>query len=216
MGIVLASNSPRRRELLKMIGIGDFRIIPDAGVEDIPSGLSPELAVCKIALQKARNVSALCNTNSPFYGDHEKIHTADSRQPQKRPIISPDDIIIAADTLVYLNGHALGKPNDERDAAAMLRMLSGNRHTVYTGVALLRGDVHVTGAEVTEVFFRAVSESEIAAYIKTGEPMDKAGAYGAQGRGALFIERLEGDFFNVMGLPLCRLSIMLRDFGMFL
>jgi septum formation protein len=169
-----------------MIGLDNFRVIPDDGDEEITPGLSPEHTVCKIALQKAMNVSRLCDDS---------------------------DIIIAADTLVYLDGQPIAKPVSPDDASAMLRALSGKRHTVHTGVVLLRGGTHITGAEKTEVFFREITDSEIAAYVKTGEPMDKAGAYGAQGRGAVFIERLEGDFFNVMGLPLCRLSVMLMDFG---
>jgi len=169
-----------------MIGLEDFEVAPDCSEEKLPPGLPPEQTVCQIALQKAINVS-------------------DSR--------SRDDIIIAADTLVYLDGRPLGKPAGKDDAAQMLKALSGRRHTVFTGLALLRGDEHTTGAEATNVFFREMSDSEISAYIETGEPMDKAGAYGAQGRGAVFIERIEGDFFNVMGLPLCRLSMMLRDFG---
>jgi septum formation protein len=189
MKIVLASGSPRRSELLKMIGIEGFSVIPDDSEEEITPGLSPELTVCKIALQKATNVSQLC-------GD--------------------DDIIIAADTLVYLDGTPISKPENTDEAAAMLRALSGRRHTVYTGVALVRGEVHITGAESTDVYFRDISDREISAYIKTGEPMDKAGAYGAQGRGAVFVERVEGEFFNVMGLPLCRLSVMLRSFGIFI
>ena len=186
MGIVLASGSPRRFELLKMVGIEDFRVIPDTGEEDIRPGLSPEQTVCEIALQKAVNVSAFCED---------------------------DDIIIAADTLVYLDGLPIAKPESPEDAEAMLRRLSGRRHTVFTGVALIRGDIQTTGAEKTEVFFRDISDSEISAYVKTGEPMDKAGAYGAQGRAAVFVKRVEGEFFNVMGLPLCRLSVMLKDFG---
>jgi len=186
MGIILASASPRRRELLNMIGIGSFKVIPDNSDEIISPGLSPEQLVCEIALNKAKNVShSVCS----------------------------DDIIIAADTLVFLDGRPLGKPGSPGDAAVMLRDLSGRRHTVYTGLALLRNGVHATCAEVTDVYFRVLSEDEIIEYVNTGEPMDKAGAYGAQGRGAVFIERLEGDFFNVMGLPLCRLSVMLKDFG---
>jgi len=188
MKIILASGSPRRHELLKMIGIENFEIIADTAEEELYPGLSPEHTVCKIALQKAKNVAQKCND---------------------------DDLIIAADTLVYLDGAPLGKPKDTTDAAKMLSALSGRSHIVYTGVALLRGDTHITGAEQTKVTFREMSESEIEAYIKTGEPMDKAGSYGAQGRGAIFIERIEGEFFNVMGLPLCRLSIMLRDFEIF-
>jgi len=169
-----------------MIGLEDFKVVPDASEEDMPQGLSPEQTVCFIALQKAQNVSHSCGE---------------------------DDLIIAADTLVYLDGLPLGKPEDPDDAAVMLRALSGRRHTVYTGVALLRGGAHVTAAEATDVYFRDIPDWEIAAYVRTREPMDKAGAYGAQGRGAVFIERIEGEFFNVMGLPLCRLTVMLRDFG---
>ena len=172
--------------MLELIGIEDFIVIPDPSEERVPFGLSSAEAVCEIALGKAKNVSQSCGI---------------------------DDIIIAADTLVYVDGRALGKPESKDDAARMLRELSGRRHTVYTGVAILRGNEHVTGVEVTDVLFREISESEIAGYIETGEPMDKAGAYGAQGRGAVFVERIEGDFYNVMGLPLCRLSIMLKRFG---
>jgi len=169
-----------------MIGIGDFTVIADNAEEEITPGLSPEQTVCEIALQKATNVSRLCDDS---------------------------DIIIAADTLVYIDGQPLAKPEDTEDAARMLRMLSGRPHTVYTGVAIIKGDVRVTASEKTDVYFRTMTENEILAYIDTGEPMDKAGAYGAQGRGSVFVERVEGEFFNVMGLPLCRLSVMLKDFG---
>jgi len=169
-----------------MIGIEDFVVIPDTGDEEIPCGFSPEQVVCSIALNKAKNVSLSCGV---------------------------DDIIIAADTLVYLDGRPLGKPGCPEDAVAMLKELSGRRHTVYTGVALMRGSFYTTGAEMTDVFFRNLSDSEIYTYVDTGEPLDKAGSYAAQGRGAVFVERIEGDFFNVMGLPLCRLFIMLGEFG---
>jgi len=186
MSIVLASGSPRRRELLRMIGIEDFKVIVDENEELIPHGLSPEQTVCEIAIGKAKNVSRSCDEY---------------------------DMIIAADTLVYMDGQPLGKPDGPDDAKSMLRALSGRKHTVFTGVALLRGSEHIVCVEKTDVCFRHISDDEISAYVKTGEPLDKAGAYGAQGRGAVFIERIEGDFFNVMGLPLCRLSKMLRDFG---
>jgi len=186
MSIVLASGSPRRLELLRMIGIKDFRVIPDTSDEKMLPGLSPEQMVCSIALQKAGNVSLLC-------GD--------------------DDIIIAADTLVYLDGHPLGKPVSPEDAAAMLSALQGRRHTVYTGLAILKGRKSVTASEKTDVYFREMSDSEIHAYVESGEPMDKAGAYAAQGRGAVFVERVEGEFFNVIGLPICRLGKILREFG---
>jgi len=186
MNIVLASGSPRRYELLKMIGIENFIVIPDTSGEEITPGLPPDEQVKKLANEKARNVSRVC---------------------------SKDDIIIAADTLVYLDGEPLGKPESRSDAAIMLSRLSNRHHTVYTGVTLLRDGVDITCAEKTKVYFREISPDEISAYIKTDEPMDKAGAYAAQGRGALFIKRIEGDFFNVMGFPLCRLSTMLKDFG---
>ena len=183
MNIVLASASPRRRELLSMMGFENFKVIPDESEEQVPHNLSPAQTVCAIALNKAKNVSLLCCDN---------------------------EIVIAADTLVYLEGRPLGKPENDNHAISMLRELSGRRHTVYTGIAVVKGDVRTTAFEQTDVFFREISDEEIRAYVKTGEPMDKAGAYGAQGRGAVFIERIEGDFFNVMGLPICRLSIMLR------
>ena len=186
MGIVLASSSPRRQELLRMVGLDGFRVIPAQSAEVAPPGLSPGLTVSGIALQKAKNVSLFCDF---------------------------DDIIIAADTLVCLDGRLLGKPLGPEGAAAMLKELSGRKHTVFTGVAIQKGGVSAVASEATDVYFREISDSEIAAYVATGEPMDKAGAYGAQGRGAVFVARIDGDFFNVMGLPLCRLSLMLREFG---
>ena len=184
--IVLASGSPRRFELLQMIGFENFRVMPYNGDEPIPPGLPPEQVVCGIALDKAKNISRFCDIC---------------------------DTIIAADTLVYMDGNPYSKPESADDAAAMLRELSGRRHTVNTGEVLLRDKRHMTGFEMTDVYFRDISDKEINAYVKTGEPMDKAGSYGAQGRGAVFIERIDGDFFNVMGLPLCRLSLMLSEFG---
>jgi septum formation protein len=169
-----------------MIGIEDFRIIAGDGEEQIPPGLSPEQTVCRIAIGKAKNVSSSCGSY---------------------------DTIIAADTLVYLDGQPMGKPESPEGAVSMLRALSGKMHTVSPGVALLRGAREMVCAEATCVYFRDMSDEEILGYVGTGEPMDKAGAYGAQGRGAVFIERIEGDFFNVMGLPLCRLFLMIKDFG---
>lgn len=184
MEIILASKSPRRYELLKMIGFKQLKVVPASGEEEI-SNLPPDQTVAKIAMAKAREVRSKCRR---------------------------EDLIIAADTLVYLDGQALGKPKDEREAKNMLNQLSGRRHTVYTGVALIQADQEAAASEMTHVFFRHLSEDEIEAYIQTGEPMDKAGAYGAQGKGAMLIEKIEGDFFNVMGLPLCRLYKMLRNF----
>ena len=125
----------------------------------------------------------------------------------------PDEIVITADTMVFLDGARLGKPRDEAHALEMLTALQGRRHTVCTGVTVCRGDYRDTQSEETEVFFRPATEQELRAYIRTGEPMDKAGAYGIQGRGALLVEKIHGDFFNVMGLPVLRLSRMLLPLG---
>jgi len=186
MKIILASGSPRRYELLKQMGIENFKVMADPSDEILTHGLSPQEQVCKLSLQKAQNVASSCNC---------------------------DAIIIAADTLVYLDDEPLGKPDSPTDAEKMLKKLSGRKHSVYTGVTLLKGDTHISAAEKTDVFFREISADEITAYVATGEPMDKAGSYAAQGKAAVFVEKIEGDFFNVVGLPICRLSIMLKDFG---
>lgn len=187
MKIILASKSPRRQELLEMLGFEDFIVIPAGDAEAVKAGLTPEDTVCEIALRKARSV---------------KLRTRG------------DNLIIAADTLVYLAGTCLGKPENKQDAKRMLMSLSGKKHTVYTGVAVIRGDRELCSAEASDVYFRELDESEVEAYIATGEPMDKAGAYAAQGLGALFVRRIEGDFFNVMGLPICRLGLMLKEFNL--
>ena len=182
--IVLASGSPRRQELLGRMGIRDFVVSVPQMEEVCPEGLSPEETVCRISRQKSGAVSA-----------------------------QEDDIVITADTMVFLDEARLGKPADEADALRMLTALQGRRHTVCTGVTVQQGNHILTESEATGVFFRPAAESELRAYIATGEPMDKAGAYGVQGKGALLVERLEGDFFNVMGLPVLRLSRMLAQFG---
>ena len=184
MSIVLASASPRRRELLEMMGL-EFEIIPAKDEADA-DGLSPSEAVAKIALGKALSV-------------------AENR--------AEEDLIIAADTLVCLDGELLGKPKNEKEAYEMLKKLSGKEHQVYTGVAVSQGGQASSGAEMTKVRFCEMTDEDIFAYIATKEPMDKAGAYGIQGKGAVFIEGIEGDYFNVMGLPLRRLNLMLKEFG---
>ncbi len=186
MSIILASASPRRKELLEMLGVRELRIVPAVGEEKAAPGLPPSELVKALAAHKAKEVSA---------------------------IASPDDVVLAADTIVWADGAVFGKPRSETHAAEMLRTLSGRQHEVYTGVAVIRGGVTLLDYERSAVRFRALSDREIAAYIATGEPMDKAGAYGIQGRASLFVEGIEGDFFNVMGLPLCRLGIMLRELG---
>jgi septum formation protein len=127
----------------------------------------------------------------------------------------PDALVIAADTVVTLDGRVLGKPADEEEAKQMLSLLSGRRHEVYTGVTLAKGATSRSEYEVSAVWFRDLLPDEIEAYVATGEPMDKAGAYGVQGLGSLFVSRIEGDFYNVMGLPVCRLGQMLPSFGVY-
>lgn len=185
MGIVLASASPRRKQLLEMLGL-TFTVRPAKGEEAVPDGVDPKEAVQYLSAQKAGSVAAEC---------------------------AWDDVIIGADTIVWYGGNILGKPRDEEDAARMLSMLSGNTHMVYTGVTVRKGDTVLSAAEETKVRFRRISDREIKAYIQTGEPMDKAGAYGAQGYASLFVEGMEGDFFNVMGLPVCRLGKLLKEVG---
>ena len=187
--IVLASASPRRQELLRRIGIEDFDIRVPEVEEAFPQGLTPPEVVAHISREKADAATALC---------------------------TPEEIVITADTMVFLDDQRLGKPADEADALRMLTSLQGRRHTVCTGVTVRQGARRLTEAESTDVYFRPASREELLAYIKTGEPMDKAGAYGVQGKGALLVERLDGDFFNVMGLPLLRLSRMLARFGVVL
>ena len=184
--IVLASGSPRRQELLRRIGVTEFDIVvPDAD-ESVPAGLNARETVARIARAKAEAARALT---------------------------AAEDIVITADTMVFLDDERLGKPRDEADALRMLTELSGRRHTVCTGVTVRQGDRLNCFTVSTDVYFRAVSERELRGYIASGEPMDKAGAYGIQGLGSLLVERIDGDFFNVMGLPLLPLYEALRGFG---
>lgn len=183
--IVLASQSPRRRELLGGL-VSNLTIMPDTSEEVVEDGATPEETVKKLALQKARNVSAKAES---------------------------DALVIAADTVVFIDGKILGKPQDEKEAAAMLRLLSGREHHVCTGIAIIDNAAakRYSCFERTVVHFKHLSDAEIERYISTGEPMDKAGAYGIQDIGALFVESIRGDYFNVVGLPLCRLAQILKD-----
>ena len=186
MTVILASQSPRRRQLLGQMGFTDFKICPARGEEVAAPGLTPAQLVEALSHQKAAEVAA---------GAAE------------------DDLVIAADTVVSIDGRVLGKPHSTQQAAQMLADLSGREHTVYTGVTVRRGDQILTRHEATQVRFRPLTEEEIAAYVATGEPMDKAGAYGIQGRGALLARGIDGDYFNVVGLPVCLLGQMLLRFG---
>jgi len=186
MDIILASNSPRRRELLGQMGIQRFRVLSPDVDESVADGLAPAQIVEELSLRKAHAVADKAG---------------------------PDGLIIAADTVVALDGAVLGKPRDERDAFAMLSALSGREHHVYTGVTVLQAGRAVTEHEETAVTFRAMGPGEIRGYIATGEPMDKAGAYGIQGRGALLVSGIRGDYCNVVGLPVFRLGRILSTFG---
>lgn len=173
MNLILASASPRRRELLTLAGLS-YRVVPSECEENLPDGITPPEAVKLLAQQKADDV-------------------------WKR---NPDCTILAADTVVALGDTILGKPKDEDDAFQMLSSLSGRTHTVYTGVCIRQNDKSDLFCSATEVEFYVLTEEEIRSYIATGEPMDKAGAYGIQGKGALLVRRICGDYCNVVGLPL--------------
>ena len=181
MNVILASQSPRRRELLGLFHIPFIVRVSDAD-ETMDPAASAAQQVGLVSRRKAEAVNR-----------------------------EAEDVVIAADTIVVCNGQILGKPKDEADAFRMLRLLSGRDHQVMTGMTVLRGDVCKTVTEITDIHFRQLSDREINAYIRTGEPMDKAGSYGIQGGAALFAERLVGDYYNVMGLPVCRLSQLLRE-----
>ena len=186
MSIILASGSPRRKELLEMLGVKDLKIIPAKGEESVSEKLGPGELVMALAAQKGREVKELCTA---------------------------EDVIIAADTIVWHEDSVYGKPHSVEHAKEMLRALQGRSHQVYTGVCVIRGEQELLRYNMSHVRFRPMSEEEIDAYVATGEPMDKAGAYGAQGKGAIFVEGIDGDFFNVMGLPLCTLGEMLKTQG---
>ena len=187
MDMILASQSPRRKELLSQMGLRGFKVTSPEVDETVEAHLPPAQVVEELSRRKAMAVA----------------RHADG-----------DDLIIAADTVVALEGAVLGKPADQREAFAMLTALSGNRHYVYTGLTVIQGDRVVTQHECTTVTFRDLEPEEISHYIATGEPMDKAGAYGIQGLGAMLVSGIEGDYFNVVGLPIFRLSRILAGFGL--
>lgn len=180
MNLILASASPRRQELLKLFGI-PFTV----RVADIDETMDPAAAafdeVARLSREKALAV------------------------PREK-----EDIVIAADTIVVCEGKVLGKPHSEGEAFSMLSLLSGRDHQVMTGCTVLMGEKAETFTEVTDLHFRELTEKEIRRYVASGEPMDKAGAYGIQGGAALFCEKMDGDYYNVMGLPVCRLGQVLK------
>jgi len=183
--LILASKSPRRDEILTLVGYPHEILVSDAD-ETISPGTSATDAVATISKRKADAVVA---------------ETSGER------------VVLAADTVVEAHGEIFGKPKDASDAERMLHAMSGGRHFVHTGVTVTDGERTVCETVTTEVFMRELSEDEIAGYIASGEPFDKAGAYGIQGIAGAFVESLDGDYFNVMGLPVCRVSQILREFG---
>ena len=183
--LVLASKSPRRKSLLFKLG-WNFRVADPGVSEESASGEPPQSTCRRLALQKAQAVL-------------------------KR---YPDDIVVGADTIVVLEGKVMGKPRDDLESFEMIRELSGRCHEVMTGIAVCGGDHCIDDVEVTRVSFRALSPREIEAYVVTGEGRDKAGAYAIQGKGSLLVSRIEGCYFNVVGLPLHRLSLILAQFGL--
>ncbi len=184
MDVILASASPRRKELLGYV-VPHFDIIPADVDETLPKGISADNSAEFLAVKKAEHVSAL----------------------------HPESIVIGSDTVVIVDGEILGKPADEEDAYRMLKMLSGKVHRVVTGVCISNGEKKRSFSESTKVEFYPLSDEEIRAYIATGDPMDKAGAYGIQGEGCILIKGIEGDFFTVMGLPAARLKRELASFA---
>jgi septum formation protein len=199
--LILASASPRRRELLTQAGF-TFQIHPAHIPEDPFPNEEPVAYVTRLASQKAKAVFDQLKTSGapgPASG------TWESKNLNHEPLT-----VLGADTTVTLDNQILGKPENEADAARMLRLLSGRNHRVITGVAIVTAARTQVAAEITEVTFLELSEQDIAAYIATGEPMDKAGAYAIQGRAARWIPRIVGDYFNVVGLPLALVTTMLE------
>jgi septum formation protein len=181
--VVLASSSPRRRELLSLLGLS-FDVAPADVDESWRNGEAPEVHTERLAREKAAAVRR------------------------------PGAVTVAADTIVVVDGEILGKPADAAEARAMLRRLAGRGHVVHTAIAVAYGERRASGVVSTRVWFRPLDGAAIAAYVATGEPMDKAGAYGIQGYGAVLVDRIEGDYFTVMGLGLARLADLLGEVGL--
>ena len=187
MEFILASGSPRRRQLLEQIGIRDFVVRPTDADESLPDGIAPGAAVELLSRRKGEAARAQAGEG---------------------------DLILSADTVVALDGAILGKPHSREEAVSMLTALSGRTHQVYTGVTLARGEDILTEHEVTAVTFRPLTAAEIDAYVQSGEPMDKAGAYGIQGLGGALVRRIEGDYYATVGLSLYGLRALLREAGL--
>lgn len=181
--LVLASQSIRRQEILRHLGL-ELKIIVSDADENITEKLSPEEFTERLSIRKAEAVLPLCDKN---------------------------DMVIAGDTVVALGDEIFGKPTDRKDAFRMLSALSGTTHKVVSGIAVCYGGKTAVSHEVTEVTFRPLSEAEINAYIDTGEPFDKAGSYGLQDKASVFVEKINGDYFNVVGLPVFRMFRLIKE-----
>ena len=190
MDILLASGSPRRRDLLEKLGWNIKIIIPEINENPLPNE-SPENLCARLSVEKASKIACM-----PPYHKKEGI------------------LVVAADTIVVVDGDVLGKPADEEESIHMLKRLQGRAHDVLTGVSVIWEGKILSSVERTKVNFRALSDDAIRAYAATGEGADKAGAYAIQDKGSLLVASIEGDYFNVVGLPLCRLSLMLEEIGM--
>ena len=184
LNFILASQSPRRRDILKQIGLTNLFIRPIDIEESIFRGETPSGAVLRLSLEKAR---------------HAALDA------------SSDDVIIAADTIVYAGGDIIGKPRDRADAVRMLKLLSNSTHEVYTGLSVIFRGEESQCFEKTLVSFNLLTDEEISLYLETGESFDKAGAYGIQAMGSLFVSVIEGNFYNVMGLPVAKLYSLLKQ-----
>ena len=183
MKIILASKSPRRKEILETMGV-EFEIDVADVDESVDESLSPLEAVCEISKRKTKAVS--------------QRHTGEK-------------IIISADTVVVIDGRIIGKPKDKEDAFNILKGLSGKTHEVYTGFTIFGNGKSKTDYEVTKVHFKELCDEDIKRYIETGEPMDKAGAYGIQQKGNLFVEYIHGDYYNVVGFPISKICVTIKE-----
>ncbi len=181
MNLILASASPRRQELLKLFGVP---------------------FVVRVA-----DIDETMDLSRPAFDEVARVSRLKALAVER----APEDVVIAADTIVVCEGKVLGKPKDEADAVATLQLLSGRDHQVMTGCTVLRGERCESFTEVTDLHFRELSHREIARYVASGEPMDKAGSYGIQGGAALFCTHMVGDYYNVMGLPVCALGQRLKE-----
>ena len=186
IGLILASKSPRRKEILSNVGL-DFEIYVSDTDESVPFGTLPYDAVMQISRRKA-----------------EAVRNALGEKAKGK-------IILGADTVVTLENRIIGKPKDKDDAVEILKSLSGKRHVVYTGFTVIKDDFLYSDFESTNVYFRSLTQEEIIAYVNSGEPMDKAGAYGIQQLGALLVNKIHGDYFNVMGLPINRIAVTFNE-----